>query len=416
MPTVAILLLALAAFVLGYMAGRQREWRRRAALETEHAALAAAAAAERDKLAWTEAAEQRLREAFTALASDSLRSNSEEFLRQARGQLDTVLQQVRGDWGAQREQFAGLVQPVEKQLQALDQQVRQIERLREGAYRTLEQHLQDLRTAHRELRDETGHLRTALTTSSQSRGRWGELQLRRLVELAGMVNHVDFDEQQQAGAGRPDMLVHLPNEGILPVDAKTPLADFLRAAAADNPAERDRLLASHAQAMRNHVRALSAREYWQQFERTPDVVVMFIPNEASLGAAFEQDPDLLEQALGQHVLLATPVTLFGLLKAVAFGWQQHAVAENARAIAQQGKELCERLGVFLDHLGKAGRGLEQAVRAYNTAVGSAESRLVPAARRLGELGASARSVAAPAPVEQAVRPVADRDPGDPDEA
>jgi len=317
--------------------------------------------------------------------------------------MDTTLKQLQGDWSTQREQFAGLVQPVEKKLQALDEQVRQLERLREGAYRSLEQHLQELRTSQRELRDETGHLRSALTASSQSRGQWGEMQLRRLVELAGMLNHVDFDEQQQAGGSRPDMIVHLPNQGILPVDAKTSVSDLLRAAETDQPAERQRLIKAHALAMRNHVRTLSAREYWQQFEHAPDVAVMFVPNEAGLGAAFEEDPALMEYALEQHVLIASPVTLYGLLKAVAYGWQQQAVAENARAIAQEGRELCDRLTVFLDHLGKAGRGLDQAVRAFNDAVGSAESRLVPSARRLGELGASARTPEPPALVERQVR-------------
>lgn len=382
--------------------GRQRE------LERELAGLHAGADAERAKAEWGEKADQHLREAFQALAARSLQCNSEAFLKQSREQLDALLKQVRGDWSVQKEQMGHLVQPVEKQLKTLDEQVRKLEQRREGAYKTMEQHLAELKVAHRELRDETGHLRTALTTSAQSRGQWGELQLRRLVEMAGMKNHVDFDEQQQAGSGRPDMVVRLPNEGILPVDAKTSMADYLKALDADTEDRRQASMKAHAAAMRNHVRTLAAKGYWQQFEKAPEVVVMFVPNEACLSAGFEVDAGLIEYGLEQHVLVATPVTLFGLLKAVAYGWQQQSMADNARAIAAEGKALCDRLGVFLDHLGKAGKGLDSAVRGYNDAIASAESRLMPAARRLGELGASTREVSAPAPVERQVRASAGR--------
>jgi DNA recombination protein RmuC len=388
---------------LGWLAAALRHARRAAALESELAALRREQDLAAERTAWTAKAEQQLRETFQALAANSLKSNAETFITQTREQLETLLKQMRGDWSAQKDQFSHLVQPVENGLKTLDEQVRQLEQRREGAYRTLEQHLAELRTAHKELRDETGHLRTALTTSSAARGQWGELQLRRLVEMAGMANHVDFDEQQQAGAMRPDMLVRLPNAGILPVDAKTSMQAYLQACEADDEAARRRHLKAHAQAMRQHVRSLSQKEYWQQFERAPDVVVMFVPNEACLSAGFEEDPDLIEYGLQQHVLVATPVTLFGLLKAIAYGWQQQAVAENAVAIAQEGRQLCDRLGVFLDHLAKTGRGLDSSVKAYNDAVGSLESRLMPSARRLGELGATSRDFSPPAIAERQVR-------------
>ncbi|MBN1557333.1 MAG: DNA recombination protein RmuC [Lentisphaerae bacterium] len=396
---IAALAALLAGLALGYLAGLLRGARTR----EELAVLKQGRRAETDKLAWVEQAEQQLRDAFQALAARSLQSNAETFIGQARAQLDATLKQMRGDWSTQREQMAHLVQPVEKGLQALDDQVRRLEQRREGAYRTLEQHLAELKLAHRELRDETGHLRSALTVSAQTRGQWGELQLRRLVEMAGMLSHVDFDEQQTAGGQRPDMIIRMPNEGILPVDAKTSLSDYLKAFETDDPAARKACLRAHAQAMRGHIRSLSGKAYWQQFDRTPEVVVMFVPNETCLSASFEEDPQLIEYGLEQHVLLATPVTLFGLLKAVAYGWQQQAVAENARAIAREAHELCERLGVFLEHLRKAGKGLDGAVHAFNSAVGSAEARLLPSARRLRDLGATSGEPAPVEPVERQVR-------------
>jgi len=195
----------------------------------------------------------------------------------------------------------------------------------------------------------------------------------------------------------------MPNEGILPVDAKTSVRDYLQAVESEDGDARRRHLKAHARAKRNHVQSLHSKEYWQQFDRTPEVVVMFVPSEACLSAGFEEDPKLIEYGLQMQVLVATPVTLFGLLKAIAYGWQQQTIAENARAIAQAGKELCDRLGVFMEHLGKAGKGLDTAVRSFNDAVGSAESRLMPSARRLRELGASTKDLARPEPVERQTR-------------
>jgi len=392
-----------AGLLIGWLAATLRAEKARSQLQEQLVALQKEGESAREKLSWAETAERQLREAFQALAAKTLQANAETFLSQAQGQFDSILKQFRGDWSTQHEQFSNLVLPVEKNLKALDEQVRQLEQRREGAYKSLEQHLGELKTAHRELRDETGHLRTALTTSSRARGQWGELQLRRIVEMAGMVSHVDFDEQEQAGGMRPDMLVRLPNKGILPVDAKTSMQDFLAAMETDDEQVRKQRIKAHAAAMRNHVRTLSNKAYWSQFERTPEVVVMFVPNEACLSAGFEADPELIEYGLQQQVLVATPVTLFGLLRAIAYGWQQQAVAENAQAIALEGKELCERLAVFMEHLRKAGKGLDGAVRSFNDAVGSAESRLMPSARRLRELEATTRAPEAPQPVERQAR-------------
>lgn len=357
-----------------------------------------------EKLAWIEQAETQLRDTFQALASKALASNAENFSRQTRDQMEGLMKQIKGDWSVQKEQFSNLVNPVEKSLQSLDQHVRTLEQKREGAYRSLEQHLGDLKTAHQALRDETGHLRSALTVSSRSRGQWGELQLRRIVEQAGMLNHVDFDEQEHTADGqRPDMVIRMPNEGILPVDAKTSLEAYLQAVEADTEDVRRQKMKAHAQAMRNHVRSLSSKAYWKQFQHAPEVVVMFVPNEASLGAAFEEDPQLLEYGLEQHVLVATPVTMFGLLKTIAYGWQQQSIADNAHEIAEEGKILCDRLAVFLDHLQKTGKGLDAAVQSYNDAIGSAQNRLIPSARRFKDLGSTTREIDAPPAIETQAR-------------
>ena len=383
-------------FALGWMLAGSR-------LREELAAERARNELGQDKNEWTEKAEAQLRETFQALAAKSLQNNAEAFITQSREQLDSMVKQLRGDWSTQKEQFSNLVQPVERGLKSLDEHVRQLEQKREGAYKALEQHIGELKHAHSELRDATGHLRSALTTSSSIRGQWGELQLRRVVEMSGMLNHVDFEEQQQAGQTRPDMTVRMPNKGVLPVDAKTSLQDYLRAVESEDAGTRKAALKAHALAMRAHVRSLASKEYWKQFERTPDVVVMFVPNEACLSAAFEEDGELIEYALEHQVLLVTPVMLFGLLKAIAYGWQQQVVTENARLIANQGRELHERLATFLSHLGKTGQNLERAVKAYNDAIGSAESRVMPAARRLRELGSANQDLESPQPVELQTR-------------
>lgn len=381
---------------LGWLAAHLR-------LGAESAALRAAHAADADKLAWTERQEQQLRETFDALAARALHTNATAVAGQTREQLESLLNQVRGDWSTQRAQFAGVLQPVEQSLKQLDAHVRQLEQKREGAYQGLQKHLEELQRAQGELRSETGHLRAALTTSTRVRGKWGELQLRRLVEMALMVEHVDFEEQVGSGDKRPDMLVHLPNGGILPVDAKTPMDHFLAAGATDDDTARRDHLRAHAAALRSHVAALGQKEYWKQFARAPEVVVMYVPNEACLSAAFDENPQLLEDGLRQHVLLATPVSLYGLLRTLAFGWQQQAIADNAQAIAEEGKALSERLGVFLGHLQKTGRHLEGAVRAFNETVGSAESRLMPSARRLAELKATERPLENALALDQRVR-------------
>lgn len=357
--------------------------------------------ANKEKLQWVKGAQQQLRETFEALASQALASNADQFLKRARDQLTSLLTQVRGDWGTHKEELKNLVQPLEKTLEAMDKQVRELEQKREGAYQSLEKHLGQLGQAQTQLRDTTVTLAQALK-SSTVRGRWGELQLRRVMELAGMTSHVDFDEQVTTDEGRPDVIVHLPNQGILPVDAKTPMTAYLAAIEADETEQRAKLVA-HAQAMRDRIQELGRKQYWDQFERAPEMVIMFVPSEACLSAAFEQDPALLEFGMGKHVLVTTPLTLLALLRAVAYGWQQQQITENVREIARQGQELYDRVVKFLDLFQKTGKGLEQAVEAYDSAVGSLELRLLPSARRFKELNASTKDLPEPSPVNRRTR-------------
>lgn len=348
--------------------------------------------ADAEKLRWVEGAQERLREVFQALASRSLQDNTEGFLKHAREQMGRLLTDVRGDWGTHKEELRNLVEPLGKTVTELDRQVQQMEQKREGAYQRLDEQLRQL-----------GPLVQALRAAPTARGRWGELQLRRVVEMADMVSHVDFEEQAVTSNGRPDMIVHLPTQGILPVDSKTPMQAYLEALEAGDGAIRDAKLKDHATAIRARIRELSQKQYWGQFDRAPEVVVMFIPNDACLSAAFEKDAGLLEYALEQRVLPTTPVTLLALLKTVAYGWQQHRVAENAREIAEHGKELHDRLAKFVDHLQRTGAGLQSAVRAYNDAVGSLESRLLPEARRFKELGAASTEISLPPRIDRTLR-------------
>ncbi len=354
-----------------------------------------------EKSEWVEAAEKQLREAFDSLAGKALETNSDRFLKQAHEQLSALLTQVRGDWGTHKEQLKNLVEPLGKTLEKMDVQVRALEEKRAGAYKSLEKHLQQLGADQTQLRDSTIKLEQALK-SSTVRGRWGELQLRRVMELAGMNDHIDFDEQVSTDEGRPDVIVHLPNNGFLPVDAKAPMASYFDALNAEGDEQR-RLLTAHVQAMKSRVQDLAKKAYWNQFERAPEMVVMFIPSEASLSAAFSQDPTLLEFAIERHVFVAGPVLLLALLRSVAYGWQQQQITENAREIAQQGKELYERIIRFLELFQKTGKGLGQAVDAYDKAVGSLESRLLPSARKFKDLNAASKDLPEITPLDKTPR-------------
>jgi len=354
--------------VLGWAIFRLREGGRTADLRVTNAQLEQELRTEREKVQWTEIAEQKLREAFTALASQSLSSNSQQFLTNAQKELKT------------------LVDPLSQKLDTMDQQVRALETKREGAYGKLGEQLRTLGEAQSQLQRTTVSLEQALK-SPTARGRWGELQLRRVVELAGMVSHVDFDEQPTTDEGRPDLVVRLPGGGVLPVDAKASATAYLDAMQSEGD-RRSTKLSEHVRAMRSRIQDLSRKQYWSQFERAPELVVMFVPFESALSAAFEKDPDLLEYGIRQHILVASPVTLLALLRAVAFGWQQQRITENARQIASEGRELYARILNVIKPFRDAGTHLGRAVEAYDQAVGSLEHRLFPALHRMRDLTAS----------------------------
>ena len=325
--------------------------------------------ADAEKLAWAQSAEQSLREAFQSLAAQTLQTNAQEFLQRAREQLDALTERLKGDWSAQKLEIKNLVEPLQKSLEELDQQVQALERRREGAYEGLTKQIEQLFQSNRDLQHTASTLAQALR-SPTVRGRWGEVQLRRVVEMAGLTRHVDFDEQQSTDAGRPDMVVKLPNGGLLPVDAKTPMEAYL--ASIECPeSERAAKIAEHVSAVRARIRELGTKQYWSQFERTPEFVVMFVPNDSCLS--------------------------------VAYGWQQQQVSDNARRIAQLGREIYERIGTFSGHLSDLGKNLTRSVESYNRTVGSLESRVLPSARKLGELGVSAEALPGPAPIDLQAR-------------
>ena len=354
--------------------------RERETLKIHLAKLEKEREANADKLKWAEQAETKMREAFAALASEALQANSEALTQQARGNLKS------------------LVEPLKENLTSIDSYVRELEGARKGAYESLQQRLNQLGETHTRLQETTTTLAQALK-SPTVRGKWGELQLRRVVEMAGMVNHVAFDEQASTESGRPDMIVYLPNEGILPIDSKVPMESYLAAMETTDDQIRKLKLEQHAKAMRERVKELGQKKYWDQFEKSPDFVAMFIPNEACLGAAFENDPGLLEYAIEKKVLISSPVNLVALLRSVAYGWQQHQITENAIKIAKEGQELYNRLVNFVDRLSDVGKNLKKSVDGYNRAIGSLDKRLLPAVRRFQEMGLSATEIDAPQEIE-----------------
>ncbi|MDE0686265.1 MAG: DNA recombination protein RmuC [Candidatus Poribacteria bacterium] len=399
------LLSLLIAFVIGGVVGGVIMSLRKSgneALRIELAKLQSEKEAQADKEAWIEKAEEKLREAFDSLAGKSLRHNAEAFLKQAQTQMKGVLNEVRGDWKTQKSEIQNLMTPVKENLDKLDGHVRSLEEKREGAYQALGQQLKELMDMQHKLQTTTVTLSQALKSSSV-RGQWGEIQLRRVVELAGMERYVAFEEQVSGDSGRPDMVVYLPGGGELPVDAKTPMKAYLEAAEVGDDAAYKDYMRAHAQAVRGRVRELGQKAYWSQFEKSPEVVVMFVPVEASVAAAFEEDPSLLEYALQSKVLITTPVTLLAFLKAVAYGWQQQAVSENARQIAAVGKELYQRITPFFGHLNTLRRRIDQTVESYNQSIGSLERRILPSVNRLQELDVGDGELDAPQTIDQRTR-------------
>ncbi len=363
-------------------------------------------------------AERKLGDAFAGIASRALAANNDSFLTLARQAFEKLQSTSQGDLDQRKQAIESLLTPVREQLARYEVGVRELEKSREQAYGTLSEQLRGLAVSQEGLVRETGRLVTALRRP-EVRGNWGEVQLRRTVEFAGMLDRVDFLPQAsvdvEEGRLRPDLLVRLPGGKHVVVDAKAPLDAYLAAVDATTDEERRIALVRHAKQVRTHLAQLSEKRYWDQFDDAPEFVVLFLPGEAFFSAALEHDPGLLEDAFQRSVLIVTPATLVALLKTVYYGWRQESLAANAREISDAARELYDRLRKFADHLGGVGKGLSGAVAAYNKAIGSFEARVLPQGRRFEALGPAAGQALPALPALDATpRPLAagDDDSGD----
>ncbi|HCI92571.1 MAG TPA: DNA recombination protein RmuC [Verrucomicrobiales bacterium] len=344
-----------------------------------------------EKQALLEKAETRLTDTFKALSAETLKSTQDQFLSLAKNSLKAQQQEANNELEKRKVAVELLVKPISQTLEKVQTQISETEKLREGDKQALRQQIVHITEANIGLQKETQKLVKALRQPT-GRGQWGEMQLRRVVEMAGMQEHCDFETQTTTTSDdgkrlRPDLVVKLPGGQHVVVDSKAPMDAYLDAIEADDDAVRETALARHAQQVRTHIQQLGSKKYQQQFDTTPEFVVLFLPSEAFFSAALSEDSSLIEKGVDQNVILATPTTLIALLRAVAFGWRQEALAQNAREISALGKTLYERLGTFASHLTKVGKNLETTVKNYNSAVGSFERSVIPGARKFPELGA-----------------------------
>lgn len=357
--------------------------------------LAAERAASAEKLSALTNAHERLTSEFKALSADALSKNTDEFLKVARETFGKLHQQSAGELEKRQQAIDSLVKPLKESLEKVDAKIGEIEKTRAGAYSQLTEQLKGLAATQATLQSETTKLSRSLRSTSTA-GRWGELQLQRVVELAGMVEHVDFIQQTAAGDFRPDLIVRLPGGKSIAVDAKAPMQAYLEALEAADESVRKAKFTDHARAVRSHIDTLGNKAYWKAIQPAPEFVVLFIPGEAFYSAALRYEPDLFERGTSVGVILASPATLIALLKAAAYGWKQEALSKNADAIRQLGLELHERVAAVADNLDTLGQRLTQTVSAYNSTVSSIEGRVLVTGRKLEKLGAgSEKKIAEP---------------------
>jgi len=411
-PTIIAILCGLAGIALGVLLGlwiaRRREQQLAVDLAVAQAQLKTQDQVERERMTSLDHAMTKLTSSFDSVAGQSLRANSETFLKLAREHLGQHQQAAVANLTEREKAIESMVAPIREALVKTEQQIVRIEKERAESFGNLRASIESVTLGQQALQRETRGLVTALRRP-EVRGQWGEMTLKRLAELAGMVDHCDFSEQVHTrssddAAIRPDMIVHMPDGRDLVVDVKTPLDAYLDAMDAPTDEARAIALKRHANAVAERVRQLSAKSYWAQFEKSPDFVILFIPGDQFLSAAMAENPSLLEDAIRQDVIITTPSSLVALLKAVAYGWRQTALAQNAETIRNLAEDLYKRLGVFAGHLTKVGRNLGQSVDAFNSAVGSLERQVLPGARKFTELGVRPdREIEALEPIDKLTR-------------
>src|SRR3990172_5249341 len=418
MPPVMLVAIAMIAALLGGLVTYLFAQKKIAALREKNTILETTLELERttanDRLDTLERTRAQLSATFAALSGEALKNNNEAFLQLAQENLKQFNIQAQGELSKKEQAIEHLLKPIKEVLEKTEKQIRDIEHDRKEAYGSITKHLETMAQTQQLLHGETRNLAQALRRP-EVRGQWGEMTLKRLVELAGMVQHCDFYEQEttvtEEGIFRPDMIVRMPGGRDIVVDEKTPLDAYLNAIEAADDKTRDQHLVHHARKVRDRIRELASKSYWGQFKNSPDFVVLFIPGDHFLSAALDKDPQLLEDALRQKVILATPTSLVALLRAVAFGWNQQTVTENAEKIRDLGEDLYKRLNTFTSHLVKLGKNINNSVEHYNNAIGSFQRQVLPGAKKLSDLGiGQAKPSEFLEPVEKITRSLDQSDP------